>query len=184
MNIRKRKFKAALSPLAMVAGPLAVSGFAQAANSAKSDTTTLDKFVVTGSLIPIAAGSPAIPITVISAAEIEKSGVSTDLLEVLKKNQPNFYGAGNIGAENGNVSSGSTNGGSAVALRNRSTLVLINGRRAAISPVLASGGASFVDVRIIPIAAAERVEVLSDGASATYGSDAVSGVVNIILKTD
>ena len=80
MNIRKRKFKAALSLLAMVAGPLAVSGFAQAANSAKSDTTTLDKFVVTGSLIPIAAGSPAIPITVISAAEIEKSGVSTDLL--------------------------------------------------------------------------------------------------------
>ena len=184
MNIRKRKFKAALSLLAMVAGPLAISGFAQTANSVKSDTTTLDKFVVTGSLIPIAAGSPAIPITVISSAQIEKSGVSTDLLEVLKKNQPNFYGANNIGAENGNVSSGSTNGGSSVALRNRATLVLINGRRAAISPVLASGGASFVDVSIIPIAAVERVEVLSDGASATYGSDAVSGVVNIILKTD
>ena len=105
-------------------------------------------------------------------------------LEVLKKTQPYFYGGNNIGSENGNVSSGSTNGGSAVALRNRATLVLINGRRAALSPVLASGGASFVDVSIIPLSAVERVEVLSDGASATYGSDAVSGVVNVILKTN
>jgi hypothetical protein len=62
--------------------------------------------------------------------------------------------------------------------------LLVFGRRAALSPVLASGGASFVDVSAIPISAVERVEVLSDGASATYGSDAVSGVVNIILKTN
>jgi iron complex outermembrane receptor protein len=150
----------------------------------KEEPQKLEKFVVTGSLIPIAAGSPAIPITVINAQEIEKTGVSTDLLEVLKKSEPSFYGANNIGSENGNVASGSTNGGSAVALRNRATLVLINGRRAAISPVIASGGAGFVDVSVIPIAAVERIEVLSDGASATYGSDAVSGVVNIILKTN
>lgn len=150
----------------------------------KDEPLKLEKFVVTGSLIPIAAGSPAIPITVIDSTEIEKSGVSTDLLEVLKKSEPYFYGANNIGSENGNIASGSTNGGSSVALRNRATLVLINGRRAALSPVLASGGASFVDISVIPISAVERVEVLSDGASATYGSDAVSGVVNIILKTN
>ena len=159
--------------------------FAQtAAKTDKDEATKLEKFVVTGSLIPIAAGSPAIPITVITSAEIEKTGVSTDLLDVLKKSEPNFYGANNIGSENGNVSSGSTNGGSALALRNRATLVLINGRRAVLSPVIASGGAGFVDVSVIPLAAVERVEVLSDGASATYGSDAVSGVVNIIMKTN
>lgn len=158
--------------------------FAAQPTVSTNEVQKLEKFVVTGSLIPIAAGSPAIPVTVISAPEIEKTGVSTDLLDVLKKTQPAFYGSNNIGSENGNISSGSTNGGSQVSLRNRATLVLINGRRANISPVLASGGASFVDVSVIPISAVERIEVLSDGASATYGSDAVSGVVNIILKTN
>ena len=161
-----------------------ILGASLASAQVSVETQKMEKFVVTGSLIPIAAGSPANPVTVINALEIEKSGTATDLLEVLKKTQPYFYGGNNIGSENGNVSSGSTNGGSAVALRNRATLVLINGRRAALSPVLASGGASFVDVSIIPFSAVERVEVLSDGASATYGSDAVSGVVNVILKTN
>ena len=190
MNIRTRKFSAMLSLFASMAALNAVStGFAQAnataaASTTKEEAVALDKYVVTGSLIPIAAGSPAIPITVITAAEIEKSGVSTDLLDVLRKAEPNFYGANNVGSENGNVSSNGTNGGSSIALRNRATLVLINGRRAAISPVLASGGRNFVDVSLIPLAAVERVEILSDGASATYGSDAVSGVVNVILKTN
>lgn len=163
---------------------LAVAQTSAKPGSEKQAATKLEKFVVTGSLIPIAADSPAIPITIITSAEIEKTGVSTDLLEILKKSAPNFYGSNNIGTENGNVSSGSTNGGSAVALRNRATLVLINGRRAVLSPVIASGGAGFVDVSVIPISAVERVEILSDGASATYGSDAVSGVVNVIMKTN
>ncbi len=146
--------------------------------------TKLESFVVTGSLIPIAAGSTAVPVTVIGTTEIEKTGVSTDLLDVLRKTSPAFYGANNLGSDVANTNSGDTNGGSGLSLRNRSTLVLINGRRAAISPVAATGGASFVDVSAIPIAAVERVEILSDGASATYGSDAVSGVVNIILKSN
>ncbi len=70
-----------------------------------------------------------------------------------------------------------------ISLRNRPTLVLINGRRAATSPVAASGGYAFTDVSMIPVSAIERVEVLADGASATYGADAVGGVVNIILKS-
>jgi len=155
-----------------------------ASDDKKDEPLKLDKFVVTGSLIPRAAGEPAVPITTIDAVAIERSGVATDLLEVLKKTEPYFYGANNVGSENGNVSSGSTNGGSAVALRNRATLVLINGRRAAISPVLGSGGGQFVDVSLIPISMVDKIEVLSDGASATYGSDAVSGVVNVILKTN
>src|SRR5688572_2786125 len=150
----------------------------------KEEAVTLDKFVVTGSLIPIAAGSPAIPVKVIGAPEIERTGINTDLADVLRRSQPAFYGANNLGSDVANTNSGDTNGGSGLALRNRSTLVLINGRRAAVSPVLASGGLPFVDISVIPLAAVERVEVLSDGASATYGSDAVSGVINIILKSN
>lgn len=171
---------------ALIAGASIIpAAVAQPAAASKEDETVkLEKFVVTGSLIPVAADSPAVPITVLSSVDIAKSGVNTDILQVLKKTEPYFYGANNIGSDNGNISSGSTNGGSAVALRNRATLVLINGRRAAVAPVLASGGGNFVDVSLIPIAAVERIEILSDGASATYGSDAVSGVVNIILKTN
>lgn len=148
------------------------------------ERVTLDKFIVTGSLIPYAAGVQAVPVNVINAGEIEKTGISTDLADVLRRSQPAFYGANNLGSDVANTNSGDSNGGSGLALRNRSTLVLINGRRAAISPVLGTGGNSFVDVSLIPISAIERVEVLSDGASATYGSDAVSGVINIILKTN
>jgi iron complex outermembrane recepter protein len=164
--------------------PAAVAQQSTSSASNEEETVKLEKFVVTGSLIPIAANTPAIPITILSAVDIERSGVNTDLLEVLKKTQPYFFGSNNVGSDNGNISSGSTNGGSAVALRNRATLVLINGRRAAVSPVTASGGGTFVDISLIPIAAVERIEILSDGASATYGSDAVSGVVNIILKSN
>jgi len=185
MNIRSRKFTAVL---ALILGAGAVSSPVAHAAAAPTVQTeervTLEKFVVTGSLIPIAAGSPAIPVTVISSPEIEKSGVTTDLLDVLRKAQPQFYGSNNLGSDVANINSQDTNGGSGLALRNRATLVLINGRRAPISPVAAADGKVFVDVSAIPLAAIERVEILSDGASATYGSDAVSGVVNIILKSN
>ncbi len=144
----------------------------------------LEEIVVTGSLIPLDLNAPGVPVVIMTAADIANSGVNGDMLDVLQKTQPAFYGGLNIGSENGNVSSGSTNGGSQLALRNRATLVLINGRRAAVSPVAASGGFAFVDVNMIPTSAIERVEVLTDGASATYGADAVGGVVNLILKSD
>jgi iron complex outermembrane receptor protein len=181
---RRRLISVSLAALLAVPASLSAQTVSSTNGENKDEAVKLDKFVVTGSLIPIAADTPAVPITVLTAADIEKSGVSTDLMEVLKKTQPYFYGANNVGADNGNISSGGTNGGSALALRNRATLVLVNGRRMAISPVIGSGGGNFVDVSLIPFAAVERVEVLADGASATYGSDAVSGVVNVILKTN
>jgi iron complex outermembrane receptor protein len=152
--------------------------------AAAIDETELEEIVVTGSLIPQDLNAPGVPVTLMSADQIDASGVSNDLLEVLNKTQPFFYGGLNIGSDNGNVASGSTNGGSQLALRNRSTLVLINGRRAAVSPVAASGGFNFVDVSMIPVSAVERIEILADGASATYGADAVGGVVNLITKSD
>lgn len=174
---------------ALLAAWLASPASAQtnpSSNDANKDeeTVKLEKFVVTGSLIPIAADTPAVPVTVMSAADIAATGITQDLTDVLKKTQPFFYGRGNLGSENANTRSSGTAGGSTVSLRNRSTLVLINGRRAALSPTAAIGAGHYVDVSLIPVQAVERVEILSDGASATYGTDAVGGVVNIILKTD
>lgn len=187
--MNKRSVRDIRKPLACMIGAglslfAASAAFAQTPASTDSETVKLDKFVVTGSLIPIAANTPAVPISIVTSVDIENTGVSNDLTDVLKKANPSFFGRGNLGQENANTRANGTNGASTVALRNRATLVLINGRRASISPVAATGGGAFVDVSLIPVSAVERVEILSDGASATYGSDAVSGVVNFILKSD
>jgi len=144
-------------------------GYAQQSSDTKSKEDELQTVVVTGSFIPMELNTPGVPVTVVTAEDIAITGVGTDLLDVLTKSNPFFFGANNIGSDNGNISSGSTNGGSSVSLRNRSTLVLINGRRAAVNPVVASGGANFVDVSLIPISAVERIEILSDGTSVDLG---------------
>ncbi len=186
----KRKFMARLSLLA-AANVVAVTGaFAQGTaatgtvTEAADSVTTLEKFEVTGSYIPYSVDAPAVPVRLVTSQEIEATGQRADLLEVIRKTVPQFVGNGNLGSANSNISGGSTNGGSQIRLRNVQTLVLINGRRAAFAPVGATGGFDFVDVNAIPVSAVERIEVLKDGASALYGSDAVSGVVNIILKKD
>jgi iron complex outermembrane receptor protein len=158
------------------------TGAAQTADNDK--ILKLEKYEVTGSYLPPAANSVAIPVITVDTKTIDNSGNNTNVLEILRKTVPQFSGNANLGSSNANVGSGSTNGGSMLALRNTSTLVLINGRRVAYSPVSSSGGYQFVDVNMIPVAAIERIEILADGASAVYGSDAVAGVVNIILKTD
>jgi iron complex outermembrane receptor protein len=179
--MRNKTFDAALRSI-LFAGltfGVAVSNAQNQTADSQTKQEELETVVVTGSYIPINLSTPGVPVTVITAEDIAATGVATDLLDVLTKSNPFFYGANNIGSDNGNISSGSTNGGSSVALRNRATLVLINGRRAAVNPVVASGGSNFVDVSLIPIGAVERIEILSDGASATYGSDAVGGVFDI-----
>ncbi|MCX6952745.1 MAG: TonB-dependent receptor [Verrucomicrobia bacterium] len=185
MNEQKsRKLKVSLSLLATM-GLSAAPGFGQATTEPKVDKAqVLDKYVVTGSYLSPAANSIAVPVITIDSKTIENSGNNSNVLEILRKTTPQFSGNSNIGSQNANVGSGNTNGGSQVALRNTSTLVLVNGRRSAINPVSAANGYSFVDVNMIPVAAIERIEVLADGASAIYGTDAVAGVVNIILKTN
>jgi iron complex outermembrane receptor protein len=189
MNSYPRKSYAALALITGIALAATTSGFAQAQSSGTANTTDdqalkLEKFEVTGSYLPPAADSTANPVITVDNKAIENSGAPTNLLEVLRKTVPQFTGNGNLGSANANIGSGSTNGGSQLALRNTQTLVLIDGRRASNSPVAASGGNNFVDVNLIPIAAVDRIEVLADGASAIYGTDAVAGVVNIILKSD
>jgi len=172
-------------PLALLGVGLSLfaaqAAFAQAP---ADDSVKLEKFVVTGSYIPIAGSAAAIPVTVIDSKAIEATGINTSVLDLLRKTMPQFTGNGNLGDTNANISSGGTGGGSQISFRNVQTLVLINGRRAAYAPILAAGGRQFVDVNLIPVSAIEKIEVLQDGASALYGTDAVSGVVNVILKSD
>jgi iron complex outermembrane receptor protein len=178
---RARLFALTLSAFAAHAALAQQTSNLTTSGGASEKALELEKFVVTGSYIPYSADAPAVPVTVVGLDAIQATG-ETDLLEVVRKAVPQFVGNANLGAQNSNIGSGTTNGGARLALRNVNTLVLVNGRRAAFAPVSATGGYDFVDVNAIPVAAVESIEVLKDGASALYGSDAVSGVVNIILK--
>ncbi|MBA4137759.1 MAG: hypothetical protein C0518_10625 [Opitutus sp.] len=184
MNSSPRK---SLAAFALVLGTAAMvtQGYAQsAAPGAEEQVLKLEKFEVTGSYIPVAGTATAIPVTTFTAEAIADTGVTTNVLEVLRKAAPQFMGNGNLGNTNANISSGATGGGSQLAFRNTQTLVLINGRRSAYAPIASSGGNQFVDVNMIPLSAIAKIEVLQDGASAIYGTDAVAGVVNIIMKSD
>ena len=151
---------------------------------AAPEPTQVEEIVVTGSALPTTLDAVAVPVSTVSAEEIAKTGVGSNALEVLRKSLPAFQGRGNTGNSNANNTNQNTAGGSQARLRDLDTLVLINGRRAAVSAVAGIGGKIFVDVNQIPPSAIERVEVLQDGASAIYGSDAIGGVVNFILKHD
>ncbi|MGC5796213.1 TonB-dependent receptor domain-containing protein [Sphingomonas sp. NFX23] len=128
--------------------------------------------VVTGSRIPTPNLSSASPVTVLNSAEIKLTGVTR--VEDLINQLPQAFGD-----QGGNVSNGST-GTSTVNLRNlgaNRTLVLINGRRLVPGDVTDSAA----DINFIPAALIKRVDVLTGGASSTYGADAVGGVVNFIM---
>ena len=115
----------------------------------------MEKFIVTGSNIPTAADALAAPVTVLGRADLEATGLDTNLLEVLQKRMPIFAGNGNLGSTNSNVGANATAGGSQASLRNLSTLVLINGRRVADNGSGARGGRAFVDLNQIPLAAVQ-----------------------------
>ena len=144
------------------------------------EVVKLERVVVTGSNLSVTTDT--IPVEVLTSANIADSGVGTDLLEALRKQVPAFSGGGNLGLSNAETGVTSTYGGSKIAIHNMSTLVLLDGQRIATNGANGRGGTSFVDINQIPLSAVDRVEILTDGASAIYGSDAIGGVVNIILK--
>ncbi|MCF2907877.1 TonB-dependent receptor [Pseudoalteromonas sp. DL2-H2.2] len=153
----------------------AVSATAFAANAEQGEEK-IEKIEVTGSAIKRTDLEGALPIDVIDASDIAKSGVTSvpDLVANLPAMQ-GFTAAGeSVGGGGGGVQTAS--------LRNLGaeyTLVLVNGRRMA-----SSDSGSSIDINSIPLSAIKRVEILKDGASALYGSDAIAGVVNFILKDD
>jgi iron complex outermembrane receptor protein len=140
--------------------------------------------VVTGSRIRRDPNDSSLPLQIITTQEIVREGISSPE-QLISYLSTNGNGADNL-ASNSDVVSGAqrgTNGLSAANLRGQgsaSTLVLLNGRRVAAHGLQGSA----VDVNQIPFAAIERVEVLKDGASAIYGTDAIGGVINFITRKD
>lgn len=138
-----------------------------------------EKVEVTGSSIKRIEGETALPVTVITRAEIDKFGVSTtaELLDRISSNNGQGY---NATLALGDAARPGFSGASLRGLGSTNTLVLLNGRRLAVY-ALDGGG---VNLSAIPTAALERVEILRDGASAIYGTDAIAGVINFITRKD
>src|SRR5215469_13327341 len=181
--------KLALSLAGLLLAPIAGTAFAQTTPAASQDqsqtapsdsnTKQLQTITVTGSALPRVDTETPSPVTVISAQQIARSGFTT-VSDVVRS-----ISADNSGSIPNAFTAGFAAGSSGVALRGltvNSTLVLIDGQRAANYAVSDDGQRSFVDLNTIPIAAVERIEVLKDGASSLYGADAIAGVVNIILR--
>ena len=149
---------------------------------AQDDNKNLEEVVITGSYIKGSSTDEASPIEVLDSDYIQKQGALTigELTQKLSVSS---------GAENNpdSFTSGEIQGTSNVNLRGlglTSTLVLVNGKRQTLAATVANDGSVFVDTATIPMAALERVEILKEGATATYGSDAIAGVVNFILRND
>ena len=140
----------------------------------------LERVEITGTSIKRIDAETALPVTVITREEITRSGVTST--EQLVQSISAISAAGGINSSTG--AGLSTYGQSSISMRGLGedrTLVLVNGRRMA---PFAGGNGGSINVNSIPLAAIERVEVLKDGASAVYGSDAMAGVVNFILTKD
>lgn len=171
-----KKLKMALISSAVCLGLTHTSSIAQ-------EDESIEKITVTGSLIKRTDMATPSPLTSIGAEDIAKTGV-TDLISLFTKLP--ISGQGTFSTQ-GNSSDDTANGGSSVSLRGLgadSTLILINGRRVSVSPFAKGIDTAFVDINNIPLSAIERVDILKDGASATYGSDAIAGVINVVLKED
>jgi iron complex outermembrane receptor protein len=162
-----------LAPLCLLTGQALAQG---------SPAAVTERVEITGSSIKRLDAETALPVQVLTREDIQRTGVSNveQLLKAVSASSTlGSTSVANTGAGGGQ---GGGNSVSLISLRglgSARTLVLINGRRSA-----PAGGSSAVDISTIPIGAVERVEVLKDGASAVYGSDAVAGVVNFILRRD
>jgi iron complex outermembrane receptor protein len=155
---------------------LSLSNAALAQETEEAEAQVVEKIQVTGSRIKRADMEGALPVTVIDRAAIEFSG-QTSVADLLRNTS--FNSTGSFRPQSGS----SAQGVSQINLRGLGasrSLVLVDGRRLARSP---STGAT-QDLNGIPAAAVERIEILTDGASAVYGSDAIGGVVNIITRKD
>ena len=171
-----------LPPLRLLCASLLAAWLPAALAQTADETATpaMQRVEVTGSSIKRLVSETATPLSIFRAEDFARQGLST-AQEVLSKIPSNASSMGSGNAVGGNTSGLPTGGQASADLRGLGgdkTLVLLNGRRIANHPY---DGAS-VDLNMIPIAALERVEVLRDGASAIYGTDAIGGVINFITR--
>ena len=158
----------------------------QALQTAEEEEREVEEVVVTGSYLrgsPLDAPSP---VTVVDRTSIEAQGAA-QIWDVIKNLEINSGSITNEGTDGGNAAMGNLSGTANVNLRNlgeNSTLTLINGKRQVAAATTTPSGGEFVDINTIPLVMVERLEVLTDGGSALYGSDAVAGAVNVIMRTE
>ncbi|WP_133180393.1 TonB-dependent receptor plug domain-containing protein [Shewanella decolorationis] len=179
--MHKNNFLAKSVRFALIGGVAATSFVTFATLAAEADDKSakkeeVERIEVTGSRIKRTDMEGAVPVTVIDRAAIDMSG-QTSVTDLLRNTT--FNSAGSFRPQSGS----SAQGTASLDLRglgSSRTLVLVDGRRLTMSP---STGSS-QDLNSIPLGAVERIEVLTDGASAIYGSDAIGGVVNVITRKD
>ncbi|MEG2805793.1 TonB-dependent receptor [Stenotrophomonas sp.] len=182
LNSSRRNTLAHSVSLALSGSVMLLAGaLASGSAFAQEQATNLDRITVTGSNIPRTNTETPSPVQVVTRQEIDRTGKTTvaEYLQTLTAD-----GAGSIPKTFGN---GFAGGGAGISLRGLgagSTLVLLNGRRMATYGLADDGQKVFTDLSTIPLDAVERIDILKDGASAIYGSDAIAGVVNIILRND
>ena len=175
------KVKPVVHGLALAFGGLAAVGTIAYAQTPPAQTQQqLERITITGSNIRRTDSETIAPVEIITRERIERSGSQT-VAEVLAKLPITSSGAFN---ETANSFAPGTTTVSLRGLGQDATLVLLNGRRVAGYGFAQNVQDSFVDLSQIPTSAIERIEILKDGASAIYGSDAIAGVVNIILRRD
>lgn len=178
-RVRRLSAKAITVAAAVSVSLLAFQSAAIAADAAATANEGLEEVVITGSSIKGLDIQTALPVSIVSRAQIEKSGVSN-----MEQLMAQVSATATAGATKTSDTAGLASYGlSSISLRglgDNRTLVLVDGHRVASLPN--GGTTASVDINSIPLAAIERVEVLRDGASASYGSDAVAGVVNFILR--
>ncbi len=168
--------------LQSIVASLALAGLASHALAQSSAEP--QRITITGSSIKRIASEGALPVQVITRADLDREGI-TSAEQLVLQLSTNGSGLDNL-ASNADVVGGAqrgNNGASSANLRGQgsnATLILLNGRRVAAHGL--NGGT--VDLNQIPMAAVQRIEILKDGASSTYGTDAIGGVINFILRTD
>ncbi|KAF1717241.1 TonB-dependent receptor domain-containing protein [Pseudoxanthomonas wuyuanensis] len=174
MNCNTTKLRDAIT-FALAVGTVSSAGIGAAIAQEATETTTLDRIEVTGSRIRQVELENAQPVLTISREDIQAGGFNT-VADILQ----NISSAGNpTFSRTSPLTANQEAGGQYIDLRNlgaQRTLVLLNGKRLGISPD------GFQDVSTIPSVVVERIDVLKDGASSIYGSDAMAGVINIITR--
>jgi len=161
-------------------GLMSHSAMAQQAPADDAAAAPVQRVEITGSSIKRINKEGALPVQVLTQADIKKTGATsaTDLIQMLPAMQGFVPAASSVNGGGGGASTAALH-----ALQSKYTLVLLDGQRMAPVALGSSQGGGFgVNLESIPLEAVERVEILTDGASALYGSDAIAGVVNFILK--
>src|SRR5688572_29483101 len=173
--------RALLAAAVAAAGMPASVAFAQ--EQQETTNQPMEEVVVTGSILRRTDAETPSPVTVISAETLEERGINT-VAEAVQRLSANNAGTIQQGWNTGFNFAAGANAPALRGLTVQATLSVADGLRLAPYPLADDGHRNFVDLNTVPSAIVERIEVLRDGASSTYGADAIAGVINVITKKE